>query len=156
MGVTPRIRPAVPEDVEILAPNLRKADIREIYAAFGLVPKEALITSLELSTHAWAGEIDGELICLFGVGPTSMLTGDGSPWMVGTDKIEKHAILFLRFCKPVVEDMQNTYSVLTNWVDARNKNTIRWLKWLGFTIEPAKPWGYLQLPFHRFQRLRAQ
>lgn len=145
------IKLAINEDVELLAPKVRKADQDEIYAAFGVDVVTGLQMSFDLSTHAWSGEIDGELICLFGVGPRSILTGNGSPWLIGSDEIEKHSRLFLRNCRPIVQDMLNSYPTLTNWIDARNKTSIRWLRWLGFEIHQARPWGYLQMPFHKFE-----
>lgn len=42
------------------------------------------------------------------------------------------------------------FALLTNYVDARNAVSIRWLRWLGFEIEPAAPFGIHGLPFHRF------
>ena len=37
-----------------------------------------------------------------------------------------------------------------NYVDARHTDAIRWLKWLGFTLHPATPYGPFDLPFHKF------
>jgi hypothetical protein len=39
---------------------------------------------------------------------------------------------------------------MRNYVDARHARSIRWLKWLGFTIEEARPMGFAGLPFHPF------
>ena len=47
--------------------------------------------------------------------------------------------------------MLKTYRVLTNYADARNTTAIRWLRWLGFNILPAIPFGLDGLPFHPFE-----
>lgn len=149
--VQPAIDPATLEDILELAPRVRQADADEMRASHGLNPMEGLTQSLALSTHAWAGKLDGRVVCVFGVAPATVLTGDGMPWFVASDDIARHQILFLRFCKPVVHEMLRMYPRLFNWVDARNRKAIRWLKWLGFELHPAKPWGYTQMPFHKFE-----
>jgi len=49
-----------------------------------------------------------------------------------------------------VLEMKRHFQRLENYVDARQKRSIRWLKWCGFTVENPKPWGTLGLPFHQF------
>jgi hypothetical protein len=46
--------------------------------------------------------------------------------------------------------MRAAYPQLENHVDARNRRALRWLGWLGFTIEAPAPWGVEGRPFHRF------
>lgn len=150
-----KIRRAVPEDVFDLAPRVREVDREEIFAGWGIDPETGLRVSVALSSHAWAGEIDGQLACLFGVAPYSILTGEGLPWFVASDEIENNQMLFLRRCGPVVKRMAAIYPHLSNWVDARNTTAINWLEWLGFALDDPQPWGYLQLPFHRFEMKRA-
>ena len=50
-----------------------------------------------------------------------------------------------------MKDITKDYSLLINFVDARHGVAIRWLKWLGFKVFPAKPFGPDKLPFHRFE-----
>jgi GNAT superfamily N-acetyltransferase len=145
-----QIIPASPAHAEALAPRMRAADVAEVYAAARHAPLEALTRSLAISTHAWCGIMDGEVACLFGVGMRSLLGGVGSPWMLGSDLIEQHGKAFLRRSRGVVAQMQAAYPELENWVDARNAVSIRWLRWLGFTLEPAAPFGPFDCPFHRF------
>lgn len=145
------IRPAVLEDAAELAPLLRQADRDEVFASHGLSPEEALPLALNMSTHAWAGCLDDRVVCLFGVSPISMLTGKGSPWFLASPEIEDHQIAFLRRNRPYVRFMSHVYPLLENHVDARNRKSMKWLRWLGFNLFPAEPWGYQQLPFHRFE-----
>lgn len=144
------IRPATIEDCADLAPRMRQSDVDEVMASDGLSPLSALEIAFKASSEAWAGLIDGVVVCMFGVCPVSLLSGDGSPWMLGSDDIEQHQKLFLRRCRPVVAGMAQSYKSLHNHVDCRNETSIRWLKWLGFTMGEPEPYGIFGLPFRRF------
>lgn len=135
-----------------LAPIMRAADIREIEAVSGAAPLEALRFSLARSTEAWAGTVDGAVACIFGVGPLSLLGGEGCPWLLGSDLVERNALAFARRNRAMVARWLQTYRVLRNHVDARNTQAIRWLGWLGFVLQPPVPYGVSRLPFHPFER----
>lgn len=140
--------------VAAMAPHVRQADVNELLATGYWNAEEALHDSVAHSTQAWAGFVDGEIVCMFGVCPRNLVMGEGSPWLLSTDKIVQHQKIFLRRCKFFVDQMGRDYNQLINYVDARNTVAIRWLRWLGFDIEPAKLHGLLTVPFHRFTKGR--
>ena len=146
------IRPATEDDARDLAPRMREADAAEVWASGRKTPKAALLSSVRLSSHAWAGLVDGEIVAMWGVCPASMLSRVGVPWMLASDALVAHQKAFLRRNAQYVAFMLSCYTRLTNWVDARNTTSIHWLRWLGFTIQPAEPHGALKMPFHRFER----
>ena len=146
--------PAHEGHVAILAPRVREADRREIWAASHRDPEHALAHGLRLSDRAWAGYGDGRLACLFGVGPASLLGRVGVPWLIGSDDLVRHQTAFLRRSRPVLATLFDGYDVLTNFVDARNEASIRWLGWLGFRFGDPAPFGPDRLPFYRFELKR--
>ena len=89
---------------------------------------------------------------LVGVGPLSLLGGEGCPWLLGSDLVARHALAFARRNRAMVASWLRTYPVLRNHVDARNFQAIRWLRWLGFEVKPAMPYGVRRLPFDPFER----
>ena len=145
------IVPARVEHIPHVAENMREADRVEIRAMTRQTPYEALEQGLRDSSHVWAGTADDVPFCLFGVAPLTLLSGTGVPWMLGTDSVKMHARAFLRHNRPVVETMRKPYRRLENWVDARNVLSIRWLRWLGFTIEKPEPIGRDGELFHCFR-----
>ncbi|MER1847225.1 hypothetical protein KC948_10275 [Proteus mirabilis] len=150
-----QIIPATHEHIVRLLPHVRQADVDEFYAMSMQTPEQVLRHGLSVSTKAYAGIINEEVVTIFGVASGSLLTGLGVPWLVGTDLLEQHQKTFLRRCKPILKQMLGQYPTLMNYVDERNHIAKAWLHWLGFQIEEAKPAGLLQLPFHRFT-LRAK
>jgi hypothetical protein len=136
-----------------LCPRVREADIEEFHAT-GMTVDAVLSDGLKVSTYAWAGLIDGEVACIFGVASPSVLSGEGVPWMVGSDLLDLHAHAFLRRSRRVVSHMLSLYDHLENYVDSRNTRAVHWLRWLGFTLHAPEPHGPQGVPFHRFEMRR--
>lgn len=149
-----RIVPALPCHAELIAENVREADRRELWAAACKTPADVMNQALDRSVLAWTGFIDGNPVCMFGVTPGAPLSGCGIPWMVGTKHLDRYATLFLRRCRPVVEEMLDGYDLLHNYVDNRNVRAIHWLKWLGFTMGEPEPYGPFRMPFRAFEMRR--
>lgn len=143
---------ATPEHVEQVAAGMREADRQEVYAASGMDAERALRLGAEMSRECYAGVVDGEAVCIFGVAAPSMLSSTGVPWMLGTDKLERHANALMRVGRRAVAAWMRSYDLLENYVDSRNTKSIQWLCRLGFTIHDAEPRGPFGLPFHRFTR----
>lgn len=145
-----RLTPATPEDAEFIAAHARQSDIDELLAVANVTPLECLLNGLKISPQAYTGWIDGERVCMFGVSSISILTSLGAPWMVGTDAIDRHAFAFIKGSRATTRPLFAQWERLYNLVDARNTRAIRWLRFLGFTIEEAIPYGVENLPFHPF------
>lgn len=144
------VHPALPIDIHPIARNMRDADVAECLATDGRLPDDALRWSLNKSTMAWTGFVDGEPIVMFGVGGSSMLSNWGVPWMLGTKRLPSVAVPFLRRNRGYIDIMLAGHSRLMNYVDARNTTSIRWLRWLGFHVGEPVPYGREGLPFHPF------
>ncbi len=134
----------------LIANAAREADRVELWAASQSTPFDALAYGVEHSTSAWTGFIDDDPVCMFGVVPVSLLGGVGVPWMIGTDAVVRHQFAFLRGSRPCVERMRSLYDSLVNYVDDRNLVAQRWLRWLGFEIGHAEPYGPYGVLFRRF------
>jgi hypothetical protein len=147
--------PATLEHAAYIASRMRKADMEEVAVSSGRGPFTALRESLKSSAQAFTGMVEDVPVCMFGVGVLDILGGVGSPWLLGTDLVEKNAMAFLRRSKVYVRQMTDTFPYLYNYVDARNTLSIKWLKWLGFEMadEPV-PYGIWGMPFYYFELRR--
>lgn len=131
---------------------LRDADVQEIKAMGGGNPVKALTRSANASEMAWVALWDGVPTVAFGVARESWLPNVGNPWMLATDGILAMKTTFVRGSIEFVELMHKPFDILRNYVDVRNKVSVQWLKWLGFTLLPPKPYGPRKKLFHEFYK----
>ncbi|WP_019646200.1 hypothetical protein [Novispirillum itersonii] len=141
-------------DIAAVAATMRAADVAEVWASHRVTPEQALRISLCQSMEAWTVSHAGRPLCLCGVGRLTdgtLLGGPVSvPWLLGSDALSDHRRALLRISGRMVPLWRRRHGLLVNWVDARNRASLRWLRWLGFEIAPAAPFGPDGLPFHRF------
>jgi len=141
---------ATQELVSSLFGRLRKSDRQEVWASSNKDVDDALQKSFEASTKCWNIVHGGRAIAAFGVAPNTMASHIGSPWLLGTEEIKDVRISFLEASIEYTRYMIEDFEVLMNYVDARNTLSIRWLGWLGYTIEKPEPYGPEGMPFHLF------
>lgn len=147
MSPRTQIVKARPAHVRTIAKRMREADRIEVHAASGKTPGQALAFSLRKSSIAMTWIIDGRPELMFGVGDLNILAGVGAPWLLGTDAVLSHQMEFLRSSVEWRNKLFERYSTLKNFVDVRNEVSVRWLKWLGFSlsdpIEYRGHWFYI-------------
>ena len=148
-------RESVLPDVAYVARHLREADRQEIMAGSGEEPLSVLLRGfLESQPCYTIVSNEGVPIGLFGVVP-SYDPMVGGCWAVMTDEIRTIRIEFLRKCGDVIEQLNEKWPILFNYVDARNELHIKWLRAMGFTfIKVHQEHGVEKRPFIEFVRVR--
>lgn len=136
--------------VSKLAADLREADKQEILASTGANPVKIITQSVLMSDKSFAVSVSGQLLYIIGVVKPSLLGFSGIPWLLGTNEIKNHKRDFLKSSYELLKAEQKELLSMHNYVDARNKDSIKWLRFMGFELEDAKPYGVMQKPFHRF------
>jgi GNAT superfamily N-acetyltransferase len=124
----------------VRAIELREGDAREI-AALGLSKEEGLQRSLDRAAWAEAYLVAGEVAAIAGVSIGSLLGAEAIPWLVTGRPVERHKRAFLRLTRAGVARILRQFPVLINHVHAEYAEALRWLRWLGFTIERPAPHG---------------
>ena len=149
------LTPTTVEDIDFVAPRLRKADYNECMASTGQKPRGVLHRSLDLGDISLTLRApNGDRVGLCGVVP-SPLAEAGVVWMVATDDIYQHQTTFLRNSKRALKHLSEDYLVLFNCVDARNSLHIKWLRWMGFTfINKHENYGAEKRLFYEFVRIK--
>ena len=140
------IRKADSRDAAHLGEHMRLADRQEIWASHRITAPAVARLCVE-RYDAWCVDIDGEAAVFFGC---SEQHGVGVPWMLATDAITKIGVRFLLGSKPIVEEWQRQYGLLTNYVHAGNEVSRRWLTWLGFSLKESITINNER--FYRFER----
>lgn len=151
--MTVTYHPPEPADLAHIAANMRAADIAEMQATLPVTPLEGLRRSVIMSHESCVARVDGVPACVFGLGVGSYLSGLMRPWLFGTNAVEANGRIFLRSNRVVVNDWASRFD-LENYVDARHTVSVRWLRWLGFMLDDAKPFGPFGFEFHRFEMRR--
>jgi hypothetical protein len=139
-------------DALTMAHKMRASDVDEIWASHRLYPLEGLVKCIRNAERARTGLVNGEIACIFGISRQNLLGTKGTIWMLGTKLLETHGIRFLRENKKEIVAISQEFNIIENYCDARNKVTLRWLRWLGFTIEKAQPYGVYNRSFHHFHK----
>lgn len=132
-----------------IAANLRQQDLDEIEAMDS--GPDALSLSVKLSSHGYCiMDRNGEPCAMFGAAPHP-LPGVGVVWMLGTDGIRREATGIARRTRRYFNELNSAYSILFNYIDARNTVSLRWLRWGGFELlRDVEIGGH---PFHIFARV---
>lgn len=143
------IKPTV-ELIESIAADMRQADIDEVWASNHHTPLESLMKGWKLSDLSTIAMCDDEPLVIIGLVKRDILTGSGVVWMLGANRAMNYRKEFLKQTKPVINEMLNVCPRLCNMVHSKNKNSMRWLKLLGFTIDDPIKYGPDDELFHRF------
>ena len=146
------IRPTEPGDAAQLFAHLRATDLAECQAYGRGDTAAGIEASVHRSALCWTGLIDGELAAILGCAPINMLTGIGSPWMLGTPVLDAHQRVLVRETPEYIARMLKAFPHLVNFVHAKNTTSVRWLRRLGFSLSEPAPFGPLGEPFHRFEK----
>ena len=112
---------------------MRADDIVEC-RAMGHSPKQALREGLIASSLCLTALVDGRPEAMFGLVVKSALTGEGTPWMLGTEAIYDHPRAMLRWGPRFVAAMLDSTPALSNLVAAGNARAVGMLRRWGFEI----------------------
>ena len=149
-----KFRAPTDEAIRFIAANMRQADAVEVRASSSHEPLAALLHSVELSNYSSVVWINGVPVAIFGLVIRDILTGSGVPWLLSAEQVLNHKREILVHSKAGVSQMLTICPRLFNYVHAENKISIRWLKWLGFSIGEPERYGMNGEIFHRFHQER--
>ncbi|WP_259556270.1 hypothetical protein [Vibrio harveyi] len=138
------------EIIDALVANARQADIDEVNALTSLPFREAIVESVKNSNWVLGAYSGDELLCIFGLSMKSMLSGYGSPWMIGTKNIENHKKDFWKGSVEALNWMKEYSGQLENIVHIENTTSIEWLSRLGFEFDEGLIDGLNGSKFKRF------
>ena len=140
--------------VRAIAGDMREADRVEIAASHGQTPLSALEWGLKHSEFSVVVKVNGVECVMLGLVRREILSGVGVPWLLGANAVLKHRSQLLRCSPPIIEDMLKICPILYNHVHIDNIMSVRWLRWLGFTIDEPQPLGLKGELFSKFHKER--
>lgn len=148
------IRPAMNMHAILLAPKLRKADLKELELSCGLDPLEALTRSIQMSTpNCWTALLDGQPEIMWGAAPSAYSTTAGVAWLLSSDEMYKIPGRFLKESVTYMTKLFEIYDTLFNYVHADNMKSRQWLENMGFNVLARnEEYGVGKVPFLLYSR----
>tara|TARA_R100000234_G_scaffold13313_2_gene7411 strand:+ start:3813 stop:4259 length:447 start_codon:yes stop_codon:yes gene_type:complete len=130
--------------------GMREEDELEVRLSHDLDPVTAMLESFINSDICRAIEgDDGTPVGMTGVTKQAI-------WMLGTDGLTSSKNHKKTLCvdgkKWIDYCLKEVGKPIGNWVYAENKKSIKWLKYLGFTVNDPRPYGHNRALFCQFWR----
>ena len=82
------------------------------------------------------GLVDGEVACVWGLIPPTVLSNTAYLWLLTTNIIAEHKFLFVRHSQRYIEEALKKYPTIIGDVVGHNPSAKRWIKWLGGEFGP--------------------
>ncbi len=150
MKVDIEIRRCRGRDIRSLRGKLRAEDVLEISRRSGRDPYAVLVYSYRHSDEVYVGLVNSEIACVWGVAQESLLAENASIWLLSTPVMERAPVAIARRTRSELHKLLRRYRSLGNYVDSQYVRCVRWLRWLGFTLEAPEPVGVRGELFSRF------
>lgn len=125
--------PATEEHALDLASNLSLQSQLDCIA-LGRDPDALAVNGVRTSVCVFAGLIDGRCFCLFGVYPDTLTATSGQPWLLTSTDLKDGKVAFGRASRQYLPYLRNRFTHLYGFVYVENAVSIKWLKWLGYTV----------------------
>lgn len=99
----------------------------------GKIPgaEEILRECLYRSREVRFGLVDGDLACMWGLIPPTLLSSTAWLWLVTTEIVAENKFLFIRHSQRWIEEALKIYPEIIGDCLVGNASAQRWLKWLG-------------------------
>lgn len=88
------------------------------------------------SIEVYEGKLDGEVACVWGMIPPTVLSDKAYMWLLTTDIIAEHKFLFIRYSQRWIEEALKCWPEIVGDVLVGNESAKRWLKFLGAEFLP--------------------
>lgn len=143
MNVT--IEDAREGDVEEISLDLRDFELR-IENTLGI----AIVTEKNIQEASWAKTVrlDGKVMGIVGVQMDGLIGRRGHLWLVAARDSVYYPTSFGRYSLRLLREIRGRFDALHGVVCHDFPESVRWLRWLGFTILP--PHGANGLTFSQF------
>ena len=101
--------------------------------------EDSLKHHMLLSEDAWIGKIDGVPMVAWGVIPPCMLSSSAYVWVLMADELrqKEYRFIFARYSQRIKDILLQKYDSLIGYCYPYQKDSIRWIKFLGVEFTDA-------------------
>src|SRR5262245_35698869 len=83
------------------------------------------------SSRLWAGSVDDEVVCYFGLIPPTLMSDTAYLWLYTTPALREYTFSFIRYSQMAVQEMLREYPRIVGHGRAGDEKSLRWLKFIG-------------------------
>lgn len=125
---------------------MKAADVAEILASNGMTPEQAIEFSAKYSARCEAIVVNGQVEAIWGY--TEISPETAVPWMLSSEALVADARQLVVEGRRIIGGLKERYTMLYNYVDARNRASLEWLQAIGFSAKAMIPaFGIAKIPF---------
>jgi hypothetical protein len=146
-SVVGTIRPSHHGDCLVVGSNLREREAMEIWGYDNSLPVEGVTKSFNKSVVSMTIEHDGHPIAMFGI---MLINGIATLWLMPTEDLNIIGRNFLRNTREWIEKMLEEYPTLVAYVDCRNDESVKWMRFVGGNGDGVVHMGISGMPFIKF------
>ncbi len=140
------------DDVFSLENHLRLADINEV-KALGSTPRKSLLMGYIYSDECLSVWKDNKVIGMFGVSSFELPKGFATIWFLGSKEMTDIPVTFVKEGIKYTKEKLLKYDILLNYVDARNTDSLKWLRAIGMTLSSKTSFnGYDFIQFYKVKK----
>ena len=103
----------------------------DYFGSLNQIDQETMQRAMVNSAKLWICSQNGEILCMWGLIPPTMLSDRAYLWMRTTEHLKEHVFLFVRHSQRVLAEAHEHYPIIVGHCLVSNPKAIRWLKWLG-------------------------
>lgn len=87
--------------------------------------------AMAFTTIMWGGWVRGELKCLWGLVPPTLLSEEAYLWLHVIEPVGEYEFAFVRHSQRAIEEAVSVFPKIIGHCEAGADRSIRWIKWLG-------------------------
>jgi hypothetical protein len=146
-----KLIPATPEHWDRLVADMRQEVKDEVYFSHVLRPEAIQKNVSPMSSDIFALYDGDVLLGITGIHRISFLSDGASPWFLSTNKVKYHPKALILATKELLRKWTTEHDLLINYIPATFTDALRWVKWAGYEVYDAAPYGPFGVPFHRIE-----
>ena len=114
------------DQAEELYTIVRRSPVAQVPGAM-----ETMRKCVRRSAKIYYGEVNGQVACVWGLIPPTILSDSAYLWLLTTDIVAENKFLFVRHSQRYVEEMLKEFPLIIGDCMLDNPQAVRWLRWLG-------------------------
>lgn len=128
--------PVRPEHVDAILASMREQEASAI-DALGRDPRTMLEYELRSSYFTYSWVVGDETVVVGGLKQANIFVDDVYAWIICSEAVNRFPTTFARYARKMFVASMKRFPNVYGYVVTDFERSVRWVTWLGFTVEPA-------------------